>query len=547
MAFADSIAPIIAGLVFFALGLQTLRYAIEKLSGAYLKVALNLLAGNRFFAALVGSGSSFLLSSTAATTVLLVGMGDSGLLTLRQALPVILGAAFGTSLTVQIIAFNLGTWSIYVVAAGFLLRFVRKHEYLRITGHILFGLGIVFFGMALMKAGVRDGINSPGLLWAERFLSGVGANPFSLFLLGIAATAVLQSSAATLALVFAFGASAETAIPVAIGASIGTCAAGLVSGIAARPIGRQIALAHLIMKLIAASLFMMLLVPFTHSVLLWSLRLGLAGPADQARIIAHANTLYTFLSAIVLLPLIPALEQIVLSLAGRKQLAAPLSGFSLADLDEPGRAVSKAHAQTVKMGRTALSMLRGTLTAFLVDSRKVAWDIESSRERLDTSDIVLSDLLRRLDENRLSAGENRTRNRLLYVIRDIAYIGDVIARELVPLAQAKSKKGLDFPIEGAQQFERFHRLVAGDLSEILDLLEGLPASGDAVLAHAPAVDALRRNLAQAHVHRASQGVTADVETGRILLDAVAALRVIHYYVCDMVDLLREDHSHPARP
>jgi len=547
MTLLQAIAPIIGGLVFFVFGLQTVNRAVEKLSGAYLKVALNLLTGNRVAGAVVGMVSSFALASTSAATVLFVGMGNTGLLTLRQAIPVILGAAVGTSLTVQVIAFDLGRWSIFIITAGFILRLTGKYDYRRDVGRAIFGVGLVFFGVAMMKGGAQAAVTSATLEALMKFFERLAVNPFYLFLLGIGVTAVLQSSAITMALAFAFGVSVEAAIPIAIGASVGTTTAGLVSGAASKPIGKQIAVAHFVMKLLAASFFMLMLAPFTQTIKIWALRLDVS----PIHTIANANTLYNVLSAVIFLPLVPVVEQFVLSIAGQAKLAAPFGGLSLSDLDDPPAAVSKAKGQTVKMGRIALSMLRRELSAFLVDSRKVVDEILDSREVVLTIDTVLGDFVRRIDETRLSGEDNRTRDRLLYCERDIGYVSDVIGRELAPLARKKTRRGVDFSIEGAQQFERFHRLVADDFSEALDLLEGLPANAEAVLAHAGTVDAMRRELALAHIQRVSQGVTADVETSRILLDAVAALRVIHYYVCDMIRLLANEEtplpSHLERP
>jgi phosphate:Na+ symporter len=534
MTFIGAIVEITGGLVFFVFGLQTVNRAVDRLSGAHLKVALHLLTRNRVTGILVGVVFSFLLSSTSAATVLLVGMGDAGLLTLRQALAVVLGAAIGTSLTVQIIAFDVGAWAVYIIIAGFALRTFARRRHWRYAGGAVFGIGLVFFGLAMMKAAAHPTMLALGLGASRSLLAGITVNPFYIFLIGVGATAILQSSAVTLALAFATGASVAEAIPLALGASIGTCAAGIISGIAARPVGRQIALGHFIMKLLGASFFMLILVPFTNTVEIYGARLGIV---SQQRVIAHANTLYNCLNALIFLPIIPLIERVVLLIAGRARLPAALSGFSISDLEDPPGAVAKARAQTVNMGRAALLMLRKDLSAFLVDAGKVADDIVAAGRSLDMYDTVLSDFLRRIDEGRLGSADNQMRNRLLYVIRDVGYIGAVVTRELAPLASRKSRKGLDFSIEGSQQFEAFHRLVADDFAEAIDLLEGLPASPERVLANSARVEALRQSLAQAHIHRVSQGVTADVETSRILLDAVAALRVIHYYVCDMVELL----------
>ncbi len=537
MSLYQAIAFLAGGLVFFVFGLENVNRSIGRLSGAYLKVALNLLTSNRIAGAAVGAVSSFLLASTSAATVLFAGMGDTGLLTLRQALPVMLGAAVGTTLTVQIIAFDVGNWAVFIIVAGFLFRHFAGRQYWRDAGRAVFGLGLVFYGIAMMKNGVQTATNTASLDSIRSSLATLSFNPFYLFLLGIVLTAILQSSAITMALAFAFLANdplaVRVAVPIALGASVGTCSAGLISGIASRPIGRQIAVGHFVMKLLGASFFMLILGPFTHTAQIWSERLG---TSSNMRVIANANTLFSLLYCVIFLPLVPVVEQLVLSLVRGEKLPAPLEHFSLSDLDDAPGAVRKAHAQTARLGRTVLKMLRQVQTAFLVDAGQVVDEMKHSYAILDTCDTVLSDFLRRIDEGDLSSEDNHARSLLLYYVRDIRYIGDVAIKQLLPLAVTKSRKGLDFSIEGAQQFERYHRLIADDFCEVLDHLEGLPADLKTVLSHAHSVDAMRSAIGRSHVMRVSRGVTADIDTSRILLDAVASLRAVHYYICDMINL-----------
>ncbi len=434
----NAITQVLGGLIFFAFGLQVITRAFERVSGVYLKVALNLLARNRFTGVLVGAVVSFLFASTSGATVLLVNMGDAGLLTLRQALAVTLGAAIGTTLTVQIIAFDIGDWSIYIIGAGFLLMTFGRYDRRRETGRAVFGVGLLFFGLLMMKGGVQSSVAAQGLSGMRQWLSAVSANPFYLFLLGIVATAVLQSSATTLAVAFAFGLSVPAAIPVALGASVGTTAAGLVSGIASKPIGRQIAIGHLLMKLLGAAFFMMILPYFTRSVAMWSARMNVHSPA---RIIANANTLYNVLNALIFLPLLPVVAEVVTSIAGRRRMPPVIEGLSLDDLDDAPRAVEKARAQVVKMGRTALEMLRQDLAAFIGGEHKVTDAILAGEDNLDTYDAVLSDFLARISEADLDAAANTRRSHLLYVVKDLEHVGDVLAHGPRPSGSKENPQG----------------------------------------------------------------------------------------------------------
>lgn len=541
MPLAQALSGIVGGLVFFLIGLHIVNEAFERLSSRYIKVALNLLTNHRPGGVFVGIVMGFLLTSSSASTVLLVGMGGAGLLTLGQALAVVLGAAIGATLVIQVIAFDIGNWSLYLIAAGFLIRAVARYQRGRDLGIIVAGVGFLFYGLALMKGAVGASGAVTQFDGLRAFLTQLSRNAFYLFLAGIAAAAVLQSSAATLAVVFALGLPFEAAVPVVLGAAIGTTAGGLVSGAIGRPIGRQIALGHFIMKLFGASFFMLILPWFIHAVEVWSYG---ARMTSGARVIANANTIFNVANALIFLPLLPLVERFVVSITDGHAAARPMPGLSYADLEDAAAAVEKARERVAAMGRTVLAMLRKDLTAFAVDAHKVTDEILRSEDTVDTWDAVLTDFLSRIDEARLSPEANETRNRLIYVTKDIEYISDIVASELVPLARKKSQKGLDFSIEASVEFDRLHRLVADDLSTALDLLEGKAADAARVLDDAGRIDAFRGDMVRSHIRRVQKGVVADVLTSRIFLDAVASLRVIHYYIWDIIQVIEQ---RPPRP
>ncbi len=220
------------GLGLFIYGMQFLSDALQRAAGQRFRQLLERLTSTLPKGVLVGAALTAVIQSSSATTVMIVGLVNAGLLTLRQALGVTLGANIGTTVTAQIVAFKLTDFALAAVGIGFALSFFGRNRALKRTGEVLFGLGLLFLGLKIMSQYLVPLIREP---WAANLITAFSVNPLLGVLVGAALTAVVQSSSATTGLFIALAAEGaldlSAAVPLVFGANIGTCATALLASI----------------------------------------------------------------------------------------------------------------------------------------------------------------------------------------------------------------------------------------------------------------------------------------------------------------------------
>jgi len=225
----------VGGLALFLYGLLLLSTSLQKIAGDRLKTILEKITGKRWKGIAVGAGITAVVQSSSVTTVTVIGLINAGLLTLTQAVPVIIGANIGTTITAQLIAFKIGAFAMPIIAFGFLLFFAGKNYKQKLTGEVILGFGLLFLGMEMM--GVAVAPLKESALFME-IVQEFGVYPILGLLVGLVFTAVIQSSSATVALVIAMSMQGliglPVALPIILAANIGTCVTVMIASIGAR-------------------------------------------------------------------------------------------------------------------------------------------------------------------------------------------------------------------------------------------------------------------------------------------------------------------------
>src|SRR5438270_1383441 len=274
---------ILGGTALLLYGVRLVGEGLQRAAGTRLRHLLSTLTGNRFKALLVGAGVTAMLQSSSATTVMLVGFASAGLLTLRQTIGVILGADIGTTVTVQLLAFDLLALSPLVVFVGWLLWTVGRGS-IGYIGQAVLGFGFLFLGMKLVADGTAPLARSA--LFAD-FLRALTDQPLLLIILGAIFTALVRSSAAVIGLSLSLAASGLMplvgAIPVILGANIGTAATAALAAVGQNAEARRVAAAHGAFKVIGVLLFFPFIAPFADLVTRTA--------PDLPRQIANAHTI----------------------------------------------------------------------------------------------------------------------------------------------------------------------------------------------------------------------------------------------------------------
>jgi len=523
------------GLALFLYGMQRTSAELRGLAGRKVKISLALLTGNRFLGVALGIFITVMLNSSSAATVMLVGLAASGVVNLRQSVSIILGATIGTTIIVQIIAFDLTEASLIILAVGFVMSLFRNKKNVQRLGRMMMGVGLIFFSMYLMKLSMRDVTGPYFDSFVRRFLG----RPFTGLFSSALFTAVTQSSAATIAMIkplLGKSLSVGAAIPIVFGANIGTTVTAILASVVSNRTGRRVALAHLFIKVVGVIVF------FPLIGLLERLSVGatsLMGSESPARAVANAHTLFNLFNVALFLPFVPLVARFFEKLVPRVAEAQEIIKLDKELLKFPNLAISRSASEISEMAQRTISMLEKAASAFEQDNEDV---LEAARKEDATVDLyedTLTDFLTRLEEKNLTEAEMVQRGKLLYALKAVEDIGDIISKQVAPKLIQKVQGQLDFTIEGALQIREFCDRVIADFGIVAEAIKKISAEGaDAVLKFEEEIDKKTKEMHLAHLKAIEGGLIEAREVSSIFLDIIYALRFIHFYLADIVKMLK---------
>jgi phosphate:Na+ symporter len=538
----DEIATLAGGLALFLYGLYRAQSGLRRVTGGRLKAVLTLVTKRPFAAAGVGFALTLVTQSSSAVAVILVGMVSSGLVGLGASVPALLGADVATTLTVQILAFKMSTVSLAIIAGGALLvltgggRSMRKY-----VGDAVLGFGLIFFGMHLMKTAAGPLAESDVF---ARALAGMSHQPILGVAAGMVVTAVIQSSGATVALVLALaqaGALGEeplaAAVPIVLGANIGTAATGLIASVGTTRDGKRVALAHIVMKIVAVAIMYPLIGPFVTVTASVTRSMG----GGDARAVANAHTLFNVGKLLVFLPVAPLFVRLArLVLPDRPERPARVVRY-LTDTskDTPEVVLVKAAREIAHMAERVRKLFVRTLEAF--DGGPLG-EVESILTCDDETDALHAEVVRHLrgiTREELSGPQAAEVERLLYLVRDLEQAGDIVCVRLAAEAREKLLSDASFSVEGQIEFRRLGADVGSSFEAVERALgeEGSDAPLQEVVARERGIDAHVRKIERAHLRRGAAGVREAVETDSVFTNAVGELRRLHLVAYNMAGVL----------
>ena len=289
---------LMGGLGLFLYGMNLMGEALEKSAGTRLKKIIELLTSNIIMGVLVGALVTAVIQSSSATTVMVVGFVNAGIMTLPQAAGVIMGANIGTTITAQLVSFDLNGLAPIALGIGIILYLFSSKQKVKHIAEILIGFGILFTGMDFMKEAVQPLAEYKGF---TDLLLTFGTYPLLGLLLGFGITAIVQSSSASMGMLVALASQGliplSSALPILYGQNIGTCVTSLISSIGTNKNARRAAMIHLIFNVLGTIVFLIFLnKPIVKMV-------TAADPGNIARQIANTHTLFNIISVILLIPL----------------------------------------------------------------------------------------------------------------------------------------------------------------------------------------------------------------------------------------------------
>ncbi|MBN2209752.1 MAG: Na/Pi cotransporter family protein [Candidatus Coatesbacteria bacterium] len=433
---------VFGGLGLFIFGIQIMSDSLQKAAGRRLRRILELLAGGPIRGVLVGAGITALIQSSSATTVMVVGFVNAGLMTLVQAIGVILGANIGTTITAQIIAFNISRFALPAIAVGVAMTLTAKHkEQVRLWGNVILGFGVLFYGLTTMVSVLKPLRGSEQF---QTFFLQFGDSPILGVLAGAMLTAVVQSSSATVGLVIALGTSGlvdfRTALPLLVGDNIGTTVTALLSSIGANRDARRAALAHFLFNFLGAVWVLAVLSHFARLVDYFTAG-NADSPAHIARHIANAHTMFNVLNTIVVLPFVKWLARLVTWIIPEKAAipAKTKVGAMLQDrfLDVPPVAIAQIKKAILHMFDRSQEML--SISTKMIDGEDLTHktDVFRLEDELDRHQAEITEYISLVMQKGVSAEDGEVLTHLLHAVNDVENIGDKIVNVTQLLGRLK--------------------------------------------------------------------------------------------------------------
>jgi phosphate:Na+ symporter len=521
---------VIGGLAVFIYGMQLLSGGLQKTAGARLKGILHKLTSNRLKGVAVGTVFTSLVQSSSLTTVTVVGLISGGVMTLKSAVPVIMGANIGTTVTAQIIAFKITLLAFPAMALGLILMRSKNRKYSGI-GQVIMGFGMIFLGMILMSDGVSPLKDEPAFM---DLLSSFASNPLLGLFAGMIFTALVQSSSATTALVVAMSSggliSLASAIPLLLGANIGTCITAVLASLAATLSAKRAAMVHVMFNLFGVLIFLPLLPMFSVFIE------GSSG--DLARQVANAHLAFNLIATMLLLPLSGVFIILAKRLLPGEEIKIE-SGSKYINknlLATPSLALEQAKMEAEYMGGIVLGMMKDARKLIFQGSLKHAQAIEKKEMSVDCIYASLDNFLKEINQDALSASQSKELSVLVHTISDIERTSDHI-NHLARHSRTKIKEGMVFS-EGALLeldiiFEKSQKSLVGAL-EVMATNDGRLAKK--VLCLEAEIDSLKEKANENHIAREKVGV-CDPRCGPTFLSLVNNLERISDHAHNIVNVV----------
>jgi phosphate:Na+ symporter len=524
------------GLLLLLYGIKLLNDGLQNAAGSRIRSLLRSLTSNRLTAVGAGAFITGLIQSSSATSVMLIGFVSAGLMNFRQSLAVILGADIGATLTVQLIAFHIYDYALLLVGVGLSLLLFTANRSVKSMGEGILGFGFVFFSLKIMIEAMTP--LQANELFREVFLA-LSGMPVVAIVLSAVLTALVHSSAATMGIALALAESGlmplHAALYVVLGANIGTCATAFIASLGAPAEARRVAWAHVLFKTFGVLLFLPFLHPFQDLVT--------ATAGDISRRIANAHTLFNVFMAVAFLPFTALFARLILKLVPDK---AEDKKFGPMYLDEhvlttPSLALGQATREVLRASDIVREMLIDSIKAFETDDPAAIAMVKSKDNLIDLLDRHIRLYITRLSSSTLTEAQTRRSMTVLEMSRDLESIGDIIDRNIMPLASKRVTKGITFSPEGLAEILSFHTKVIENFDMAVTAFTGNDRDlADTVLRNKEELGSLERELVQAHLDRLRRGFRESIETSHIHLDLIGNLARINSLVTHIIYPIIED-------
>lgn len=518
----DIAIGIMGGLGLFLYGMNLMGDGLQKSAGSKLKRIIELLTSNVIMGVLVGMVVTMVIQSSSATTVMVVGFVNAGIMSLTQAIGVIMGANIGTTITAQLVSLDVDFLAPVALGIGIVIyMFSNKPKHKNIA-EILIGFGILFTGMDSMKEAVKPLAGYQG--FTDMLLS-FGHHPILGVLMGFAITAIVQSSSASMGMLIALASQGlipiTAALPILYGENIGTCVTSLISSIGASRNARRAAIMHLTFNVLGSMIFMFILSKPIVAIV------TAIDPTDAARQIANAHTLFNILNVIVLLPFNKLIVKLALKLVPETKSEQDDDDKVVKYIDDrmietPSIALANIVKETLRMGEKSKESLNAAMDG-IVDKSKEKIELSFKREKLinELQKSILNYLLK-LSKASLNEDSRETVDALFNTVNDIERIGDH-AENIAELAKDIVDLEISFSDVGIGELKDMYNKVVSTYTYALEAMRTSNVElACKVIKMEEQVDMMEKSCRANHMNRLNSS-SCSIESGVIYLDIISNL------------------------
>ncbi|RDY24434.1 Na/Pi cotransporter family protein [Romboutsia maritimum] len=517
---------LMGGLGLFLYGMNLMGEALEKSAGTKLKKIIELLTSNIIMGVLVGMLVTAIIQSSSATTVMVVGFVNAGIMSLPQAAGVIMGANIGTTVTAQLVSFNLDGLAPVALGIGIVLYLFGNKPKIKHIAEILIGFGILFTGMEFMKDAVEPLKDFQGF---TDLLVTFGTYPLLGLLLGLGITAIVQSSSASMGMLIALASEGiiplSSALPILYGQNIGTCVTSLLSSIGTNKNAKRAAMMHLLFNIIGTIIFLVFLngpvVSFVTS----------RDPGNVARQIANTHTLFNIISVLILLPFTKFVIKLAIKLVPDKSTdedddeSKTVKYIDDRMIETPSIALANTIKETLRMGEKAKDSLNLAMEGVLESSNeKIEKSLKREKHINALQKIILNYLLK-LSKAPLNEDSREILDVLFNTVNDIERVGDH-AENIAELAKIAIETNVDFSVDGKTELKDMYNKV---ISTYTYALESMRTSNVdlacKVIKMEEQVDIMEKSCRANHMHRLNNNLCS-IDNGVIYLDIITNLERI---------------------
>lgn len=538
----ESAIYLIGGLGMFLYGMNVMGDGLQKVAGEKLKMIIGLLTKNRIMGVLVGTLVTAIIQSSSATTVMTVGFVNAGIMSLTQAVGIIMGANVGTTVTAQLVSFNIEAYAPIAIGIGMFLWFVTKKKNVKDFSEILIGFGILFVGMSFMKSAAAPVSKMQEVHDMVLYLS---HNPVLGIIAGFIMTGTIQSSSAAIGILIVLASQGllpiTAALPILYGDNIGTCVTSLLSTVGASRNAKRAAVMHLCFNVIGTIIFMFVLSKPIIQVVQY------IDPVNEARQIANAHTLFNIVNVLILLPFANYIVKLANKLipVTKEEEEERIQTTKFLDeriLETPSIALSNTVDEVIRMASRSTRSLNYAYEAISTGNVEKCKKTFEYEKVINTLQLDITNFLFLLSTRNLSENERIKADIMFHIVNDIERVGDH-AENLAEIAQFMNEKKIVFSSEAQAELDVIFKNASSNFYDSITALKTQDYElAELIRKREKEIGVLEKKAKNSHMGRLGDGACS-VEAGIYFSDIISNLERISDHSINILDEMDRIKGH----